>query len=148
MARPKGWRAVKSRLSYTVEEVARNQGVSRCTVRRWIKTGLACLDDQKPMLIIGSDLIAFLKARAQPKHTCAPDEFFCFRCKAPRKAAFGDIETSLAGAGRRQLRALCPDCATIMHKAAGDRTITALDAMPGVSITPAHEAISKGRQPS
>jgi DeoR/GlpR family transcriptional regulator of sugar metabolism len=41
MARRKRWRFVKSRQSYTIDELARNQKVSKGTVRRWRTDGLA-----------------------------------------------------------------------------------------------------------
>lgn len=147
MARPKGWHAVKSRLSYTIEEAARNQGVCRATVRRWLKEGLPCLDEQRPTLILGADLIAFLKARKAPKHIYAPDEFFCFRCKAPRKPALGEIECRAIGPSRKQLVALCPDCTTVMHKAVSQASLARLRGVPGLTISMVDKAISPSTSP-
>jgi len=58
---------VKVHRSYTVDEASRLLGVAKGTVRRWMTAGLPFLTDQKPALILGADLAAFLKARAKPK---------------------------------------------------------------------------------
>jgi excisionase family DNA binding protein len=143
MARRKGWRAVKSLHSYTIDEAARNQGVSKGTVRRWLKDGLPHLTEQRPFLIVGADLIEFLKSKVSPKRPCGIDEFFCFSCKAVRRAAFDLIEYRSPKPGKYHLRALCGDCSTVMHKAASGATVDALEAKPDVSITMASETISK-----
>ena len=74
-------RAIKQHYSYTSEEAARVLGVSKGTVRRWMKDGLPCLTDQRPFLILGTDLRDFLKYRNRPRQTCQLNECFCFRCQ-------------------------------------------------------------------
>ena len=109
-------RAIKQHRSYTAEEAALVLGVAKGTVRRWLKAGLPHITDQRPFLILGSDLREFLDRQEKPKHRCKPHEFFCFRCRAPRRAAAGLIDyiprTALSG----QLSAICDDCETIMQK--------------------------------
>jgi hypothetical protein len=56
-------RRVKIHRSYTVEEVARLHRKHKNTVRNWVKDGLTTIDNKRPMLILGHDLVAFLKAR-------------------------------------------------------------------------------------
>ena len=133
MARPAGWRAVKSHESYTVEEVARNQGVSKGTVRRWLKSGLPSLNEKRPCLILGGDLIDFLKGRKKPKQTCKPEECYCFKCKAPRKPAFGEAEYQPITPMNGQLIALC-ECTTLMHKRVSLATLAALKGILQISI--------------
>lgn len=117
MARRKpGRHGVKIHRSYSVDEAARALGVAKITVRRWIKGGLPALTDQKPMLILGSDLAHFLtksKASSQP---CQPFECYCVKCRAPQRPA-GDMAefiplTNVIG----NLRGICPLCGTLMHK--------------------------------
>ena len=57
------WRAVKMHRNYTVDEAARVLGRDKGTIRRWIAKGLPAIKDQKPHLILGTDLIEFLKTQ-------------------------------------------------------------------------------------
>ncbi|PJK31340.1 helix-turn-helix domain-containing protein [Minwuia thermotolerans] len=110
------WRAVKRHRNYTVEEVARTLGRGRGTIRRWIADGLPALTDRKPFLILGEDLIAFLKARRRPRARCGPGEFYCFRCRVPRRAALEMAEIVDRNPSSVNLRALCAVCETLMHR--------------------------------
>jgi hypothetical protein len=48
-------------------------GVHRNTVREWVKRGLPTIDQKRPMLILGRDLIEFLQQRRlRNKRTCQP----------------------------------------------------------------------------
>ena len=50
------------------------------------------MDERRPILIHGGDLIEFLETRqAKRKQTCATDEFYCFRCRRPRHPRFGRV---------------------------------------------------------
>ena len=72
---------------YTVEETARCLSIARGTVRRWLKQGLTAIDGGKPALIRGSDLRAYLNAKARPKQSCPPGQCYCVKCKAPKEPA-------------------------------------------------------------
>lgn len=147
MARRKGWRAVKKHLNYTVDEAARNQHVSKGTVLRWFKSGLPCLRDARPFLILGHDLIDFLKASSPAKHKLKPDEFYCFKCKCPRTPAFGDVEYRQRKAGSGQLTGLCCECSTVIQKAASLATIEALKPLARISFPLGHETLGDGAKP-
>jgi hypothetical protein len=108
--------SVKLHRSYTVEEVARLRTVSRGTVRRWLKIGLAALTDRKPTLILGEDLVQFLAARRVPSQKCAPFECYCVKCRSPRKPAGDMAEYVPFTATTGNLRAICPVCECWMHK--------------------------------
>lgn len=111
------FRAAKIHRTYTVKEAAGLLGVHRNTIRRWMKgAGLKHLDDQKPTLISGVELVRFGASRKTIKYPCGLTEAFCFRCREPRKAALaaGEI-TSVSGTGCN-VRLLCETCATVMHK--------------------------------
>ena len=148
MARRNGWRAVKSHESYTVEEAARNQGVAKGTVRRWQKIGLPSLNEKRPCLILGGDLVDFLKGRKRPKQTCRPEECYCFKCKAPRKAALSDAEYKPITPTNGQLIALCETCTTVMHKRVSLATLEALRGILHVTIKQEAKPIVKGEQAS
>ena len=146
MAKRAGWRAVKIHRTYTIEEVAANQGAAKGTVRRWLKTGLPSLNDRRPCLILGGDLADFLKNRKPPKQTCRPEECFCFKCKAPRKAAFDEAEYKPVAATNGQLIALCGTCATLMQKRVSLATLEALAGILHVAVRQEAKPISEGER--
>ncbi len=65
------------RLSYTIREIADLFGIHPQAARRWIKADLRTIDDSKPFLVHGGDLIDFLSERkSSRKQTCGPNQFF------------------------------------------------------------------------
>jgi excisionase family DNA binding protein len=111
-------RLVKIHRNYTVEEIAKLFGIHKNTVRRWVKEGLATIDDKRrPMLILGHDLTAFLKARrAKNKRPCKPGELYCVRCRTPKPPAGAMAEYSPITEKFGNLVAICPDCDSIMNR--------------------------------
>lgn len=115
---------VKIHRTYTVEEIARLYDVHRNTVRNWIGRGLQPIDDRRPYLVLGSHLRAFLTdERRKSKSPCPPGHFYCLKCRTPRKPAGGLVEyiarTDISG----NLRAICPDCETLMHRCVSRRRL-------------------------
>ncbi len=111
-------RLVKIRRSYVVNEAAELLGVHRNTVREWIKKGLPVIDDNRPTLILGSDLREFLEGRRrQRRQPCGPGEIYCVRCRQPRRPALGMVDYVPTTATAGNLRGLCPDCETLIHRA-------------------------------
>jgi len=110
-------RLVKIHRSYTVEEVARLLGKHKNTVRNLVKDGLTTIDDKRPMLILGHDLVAFIKKRrAKNKQSCKPGELYCVRCRAPKLPAGDMAEYSPITEKFGNLIAICPDCDSIMNR--------------------------------
>lgn len=102
-----------------MEEIASLFGMHRNTVREWIKHELPTTDRQRPMLVHGKDLAAFLqKRRVQNKRPCQPGEIYCVRCRAPKKPAGGLVEYTPITATSGNLVAICPDCESIMNRRA------------------------------
>ena len=130
--------AVKRHHSYTLEEAGRALGVSRGTIRRWLKNGLPAIVDQKPFLILGDDLNAFLAARRQQRARCGPAECYCFKCRAPRPAAEGMADFIPLTPDGGNLRALCASCGTLMHKRISARHLAALMAILDLSFPQGH----------
>ncbi len=110
-------RLAKIHRNYTVEEVAGVFGVHRNTVREWVKRGLPTSDGRRPMLILGADLVAFLRARrVKNKRACQPGELYCFGCRAPKAAAGAMADYQPLTATQGNLIAMCADCETIMYR--------------------------------
>ncbi|GJL75568.1 helix-turn-helix domain-containing protein [Nitrosomonas sp.] len=103
--------------NYTVEEAAGLYDVFKGTVRAWIKAGLPVLNDKRPMLILGSDLVAFHQARrTKNKQKCKPGEMYCVCCRAPRKPAGNMAEYQIITEKIGNLVAICPECDKIMNR--------------------------------
>lgn len=148
MPRRSNWHAVKIHHNYTVDEVARALGVAKGTVRRWAKSGLPALTDQKPYLILGYELVAFLKAGRPTKQRCQLDECFCFTCRTPRKAALGMADLKPVNSRSGNLRALCAVCSTVMCKQVPLTKLSALRATLEVTIVQGGEPIGERVEPS
>jgi hypothetical protein len=117
MARKGTWKRIRSHRNYTPDEAARALGVCVQSVRRWIKLGLLpAMTEQKPALILGVDLIAFLQSRNGKRARCALGECYCFGCRKPRRPAFGEAEIVATAQGKPNMRALCETCGALMHK--------------------------------
>jgi len=107
---------IKMHRSYSVDEAARLLGKAKGTVRRWLKGGLPAVNDQKPSLILGEDLIEFLAQRKAPAQKCTLYECYCVKCRAPRRPAADMAEYVPLTPKTGNLRALCPICFSLMHK--------------------------------
>lgn len=111
------YRRVKTHRSYTVEEVASLLLTHKNTVRRWLKAGLPACDDKRPVLILGHELIAFLRANwTKNRKVCGPGKVYCVRCRQPkypagRMADFVEITDKIGN-----LIAICPDCNSIINQ--------------------------------
>jgi hypothetical protein len=115
--RQANYRRVKIHRSYTVEGVGRLFGIHKNTVRAWVKAGLPICDQKRPTLILGRELRAFLQGRrASRKRPCRPGELYCFRCRAPKIPAAGMVEFELVTEKIGNLKAICPDCTSIMNQ--------------------------------
>lgn len=147
MPRRINWRRIRQHRNYTVDDVHRALGVSKGTVRRWIKSDLPALTDAKPFLILGSDLIVFLKNRAPAKQKCRLDQCFCFSCRTPRRAAFGEAEFIPLNTTSGNLRALCEKCSTVMHKHVSLAKLIDVRAVLDVTIRHADQRLGVSREP-
>ena len=103
--------------SYTVEEVSCLFSVHKNTVREWVKKGLRICDNQRPMLILGSDLREFIQAKnTKRKQKCRLYEMYCLRCRAPRKPADNMIEYEPISNITGRLIGICSCCEGIINK--------------------------------
>jgi hypothetical protein len=111
-------RLIKRDYAYFIWEIAELFALHPNAVRRWLKAGLVNLDDRRPILIHGSDLIDFLDVRqASRKQKCAADELFCLRCRRPRHPRFRRVELRFRSETRLDLSGVCEACGARMHRA-------------------------------
>ena len=140
-------RGVKLHRNYTIEQAARTLAVSKGTVGRWIKGGLPVLTDQKPHLILGPDLINYVRGKAPAKKPCQLHQCYCFSCRQPKGPAFGSVEfypiTSTGG----NVRALCETCANVMHKRVSTTKLEALRTIVQVTVRQAGKHIDDSADP-
>jgi excisionase family DNA binding protein len=142
-------RRVKKHLSYTAEEAADALGVHRHTVRRWVASkALPALTEQRPHLILGRDLQAFLTAPTPGRARLKPGELYCVKCRLPKRPALGMADYMPINERIGNLRAICPDCGILMHRRVA---LDKLDAVAGdleVIRQPAEQHLRKRSRPS
>ncbi len=125
--------AVKTHYSYTVGELAALLGVHKNTIRHWQKDGLAALGDGRPVIFHGSMIRAYLSKRhSKRKRHCPPGTLYCFHCREPRAPALGMLDFVLLAGPTGNLRALCEECQTIMHRRARHDRLASV--MPGLQV--------------
>jgi len=143
------YRQVKVHRNYTVEEIANLFGIHKNTVREWLKSGLSVIDDKRPMLIVGHNLAAFIRdRRSKNKQTCQPGQMYCVRCRAPKTAA-GDMaeykpQTDKLG----MLKAICPDCYSIMNRRVSLAKLTLVRGKLAITFPQGLEQVSNSFQPT
>ena len=142
-------RLVKMHRSYTVEEIARAFGIHKNTVRQWLKTGLPAIDEKRPKLIQGQKLVFFLQVRRKRrKQTCPPGQMYCVRCRVPKSPAAGMAELLPFNEKIGNLRAICPDCHSIMHRCVSMAKLSAFQGGIDISYAQALPHIREISQPA
>lgn len=133
---------LKIHRNYTIEQAAELLGAHVQTVRGWARGGaLPVCEKKRPALIVGADLRAFLQKReAAGKRHLGPNEFYCLKCRAPRRPAgmMADYEAKSDRAGR--LVALCEACEGLLYRTANADMLAIV--APDLAI------IRKSREPS
>ena len=142
-------RLVKIHRNYTVEEIAKLFKIHKNTVRRWVKEGLATIDDKRPVLILGHVLISFLQARrSKNKQTCKPGELYCLRCRTPKMPAGDMAEYTPVTEKFGNLVAICPDCDSLMNRHVSMARIGELFGKVDISFSEALQHIKERIKPS
>ena len=125
------WRRIKSLRSYSINGAATALGVHRNTVRHWIKEqGLPAFTEQRPHLVQGGDLVAFLKRqRRASRRPCGPGQMFCLKCRKPREPAEALTEYQPINSLRGILVGICPVCESLMRRFVSLPQLAAVGAM-------------------
>jgi hypothetical protein len=107
---------------------------------RWTKAGLTPNAGGRPLLIRGSELHRFLKARQTDKRRkCGEAEFFCFKCREPREAYLGIADLVVESPTRLRVKAICAACGINVNKTQGTRNLPRLHTLFSVQeLTGAH----------
>ncbi len=142
-------RLAKIHRSYTVEEVAALYGVHKNSVRQWVKHGLAVCDNQRPMLILGSDLRNFLfQKRTKNKCPLKANEIYCLKCRKGKVPAEGiaDYEPITATGGN--MVGICPDCESMMYRRISLTQIDQIQGKLAITLPQALKHINESAEPS
>lgn len=111
MARRALVRRIKAHRTYTIQEAADCTGVTPQTIRRWARDGLRIMAQQRPFLILGSDLSEYLKDnRGRSRQTMPTGQFHCLKCKAKALPALGLAEYRPLSDRHGMLHGFCGCC--------------------------------------
>jgi len=110
-------RLAKIHRNYSVEDVSRLFRVHKNTVRNWLGHGLSAIDDRRPILILGAELVRFLtERRIKAKQKCGPGRIYCLPCRTPKIPA-GNIADCIPTSERAgSLCGICPDCNRLIYR--------------------------------
>ena len=132
-----------------MDEAARLFRVHKNTVRGWLGAGLPKIDDRRPILILGRELARFLHARREGRRQrCQADEFYCFRCRAPRRSAPRTAEYLPFTGASGNLRGACADCGTRMYWRVSFHKLAVAAGELQVALPQAQQRIVEGADPS
>ena len=110
-------RKLNAHRPYEVDQVARACKVHRNTVRNWIKNGLVVIAGERPILINGGSVRAFLtERRTKAKRPCGQGQLYCFRCRVPRRPVVDTLQFQPSNSTSGNLRARCSECGTLMNR--------------------------------
>ena len=79
---------IRTRRSYTIQEIAILLNVDKRTCFRWLDMGLEVIEkNTKPLLVMGYELKRFIgEKQNQHKLKLKIDEYYCFSCRKAVKA--------------------------------------------------------------
>jgi len=118
---------IKHSRNYSTQEIANLLNTTVNTVSNWYKIGLKKIDDKKPSLVFGKDLINFLRDnKTKRKQRCAPNEFYCCKCKSPRKAWENAVDITYLDLRRLMISGICEQCGNKINKLAATKNIEEL----------------------
>ena len=131
---------IKAGDSYFVQEICDMLKVHKNTVREWRRRGLPLIDDRRPYMILGSALKEFLRHRQSSRqHTCKPEQFYCFRCKQPRRARKNVIDATIKTAKIINLGGICEQCGCPVNKRASIKKLADIAVIFTIRAVYAHD---------
>ncbi len=127
---------------YTIAGITEIFPITKGTAQNWRKQGLKPIDDtSKPYIFMGAEIRRFLKERRQKRrYKLKDDEFFCPKCRSPRKSRPGGISVEYThrrlGKIARQalIKGICELCGQKMIRFSSDIQVRKLlEAWPALS---------------
>jgi hypothetical protein len=116
-------RMITSKKSYSINEIAALLSIHPITVNHWFKKGLKKIDDKRPSLVFGQDLIDFLDVKKQKsKHPCEDNQLFCVKCQQPRQSRNNTVCIKISNS-RTNMKGSCEKCGTKINKAISPKKI-------------------------
>lgn len=111
-------RLIHSRRSYSTSELADLFGIHVRTIQSWRKQGLEPINpDESRYLFMGNTVKEFIREKqASRKSALKEDEFYCPRCRQPRKSLPEHIEINITDKqiGKSnfhvQIKGVCEKC--------------------------------------
>jgi len=118
---------------YDRRDVARALAIHKNTISHWIREGLRPLDNQRPELFHGSELVRFIKLRQQKnKSVCGDDEMFCLKCRTPRAAKIGSVAIEKPNEKTANLVGKCRVCGATMNRRISRKKIAIFEKSFGI----------------
>src|SRR5271157_1759942 len=106
-------------------------------------------DGKRPILILGSELAGYLKARrTKNKRPCQPGEIYCVRCRIPKKPAGDMAEYQPITATLGNLMGICPDCEGMIFRRASFEKLDLIRAKLNVTIVEARRQVNESNSPT
>ena len=141
-------RLAKIHRNYTMEEIAKLFGKHRKTVHNWVKNGLPTIDNKRPFLVLGRDLVAYLQARrTKNKRSCRPGEIYCLRCRTPKLPAGGMADFVAVTETSGNLIGMCPDCEAMMYRRVSLAKLGEIRGILDITLPQAQRHIVDSNQP-
>ena len=107
----------KRNLVYSVADLLVLYKIGRNTLTNWIKSGLRPVDDKRPQLFRGTELIRFHVDRAlSTRCELRSSEFMCMVCKSRVVPDIGAVEINVTKNGKYLASARCPDCGAVVMR--------------------------------
>ena len=127
--------AIASKKIYSVTDAAKSCGVHTNTVLRWINDGLKIIGSKRPYLILGDDLVRYLRERRRKrKRKMQVDQAFCCRCRQPSHFYKGHITVLPHSRYTHQvfLKGQCEACKGTIRKIWPSARLSALQRKTGI----------------
>ena len=119
MGKPKkrrpDFRRIRPSKTYSLSEIAETLDRDIATVCRWVRDGLPTLGGQRPLIVLGSELKVWLRAKwSARKQPCQAGELFCCTCHKPKKPRPGSVRIVPNNEKTVSIKAECDVCGTRM----------------------------------